>query len=95
MPKSDIYHELQTDPLKRRVWVHASDGSTVGRFDVRFGIDIHNTVTEQMEGKSQCLHCTHETPGKAEWAMFREHAQKHWGIDVPDDAVDLLTEKQA
>lgn len=85
-------HQLQTDPLKKRVWVHAPDGSTVGRFDVRFGIDIHNTVTDQMAGKPECLHCTHETPGTEEWSLFRAHANQHWGLDVPEDAVELLTE---
>jgi hypothetical protein len=85
-------HALQTDPIKRRVWVHAPDGSTVGRFDVRFGIDIHNTVTDQLSGKPECLHCTHETPGEGEWALFRDHAKANWNIDIPEDAVDLLPE---
>lgn len=83
-------HEFQLDPVKRRVWVHASDGSTVGRFDVRFGIDIHHTVTEQLAGKPECLHCTHETPGEGEWALFRAHAKTHWGLSIPEDAVQLL-----
>ena len=88
--KSTLWHELQTDPIKKRVWVHASDGSTVGRFDVRFGIDIHNTVTDQMKGKPECLHCTHDTPGVDEWALFRDHAKRHWGIDIPEDVVELM-----
>ncbi len=45
------------------VWVHVMDGSTVERFSKRFGLDVHTTVTEQIAGASQCLHCTHETPG--------------------------------
>lgn len=35
-----IEYEIQTDEPQRRVWVHASDGSTVARFDTRFGMDI-------------------------------------------------------
>ncbi|MHD0644441.1 hypothetical protein ACYPKM_02240 [Pseudomonas aeruginosa] len=54
------------------MWVHASDGSTVGRFSRRFGIDLHNTVSAQLNGASQCLHCTH-TPGtKEDWKTFRD-----------------------
>lgn len=79
----------QTDELKQRVWVHASDGSTVGRFSVRFGMDVHNTVTEQMAGRSECLDCRHSGSPAENWRLFRAYAQDLWGIDIPEDAIDL------
>ncbi|WP_158361681.1 hypothetical protein [Burkholderia pyrrocinia] len=30
------------------VWVTGHEGSGVGRFGKRFGIDVHQTVTEQL-----------------------------------------------
>lgn len=84
-----IEYEIQTDDLHRRVWVHASDGSTVARFDTRFGMDIHTTVSEQMAGASQCLHCTHSRPTQKDWKVFREKIHHHFGVLIPEDAVTL------
>lgn len=69
------------------VWVTGDDGSCVGRFSKRFGIDVHRTVTEQMAGADQCLHCTHEAAGRHEWAVFREAIRQHYGIEVPDNTI--------
>ncbi len=71
-----------------RVWVNAPDGSNVGRFSKRFGLDVHTTVTEQQEGASQCLYCTHEPAGEGEWHVFREKLLVLHGVDL---AADLLT----
>ncbi|MCQ8279836.1 hypothetical protein NFI95_15435 [Acetobacteraceae bacterium KSS8] len=68
----------------KTVWVHASDGSCVGRFS-RFGIDLHTTITEQMNGASECLDCTHEKPGLVEWRRFQRGTLDHYGIMVADD----------
>jgi hypothetical protein len=57
MPIMTTY-ELQLSDTRNAVWIHASDGSTVGRFG-RMGIDLHNTVTEQMAGMPECRLCTH------------------------------------
>lgn len=46
------------------VWINSADGSCIGRFSKRFGLDVHRTLTEQMAGGSQCLHCTHEPQGR-------------------------------
>ena len=64
------------------VWVHALDGSTVGRFSKRFGLDIHTTVTQQMEGAAQCLYCTHAPPTLNDWRTFCELIAQHYGIEV-------------
>lgn len=69
------------------VWVLALDGSTVGRFSKRFGLDVHTTVTEQLNGLSQCLNCTHEPAGLNEWHMFRESMKQYYEIEVPHDLI--------
>jgi hypothetical protein len=82
-------HELQLDELGHKLWVHAPDGSTVGRFNVRFGIDIRNTVTDQIAGAEECLFCTHTPPTRLEWELFKSRAFELWGVTVPDTAVDV------
>ena len=72
---------------RRTVWVNGSDGSCIGRFSKRFGLDVHKTSTEQVVGGSPCLHCTHEPAGPAEWDRFREQILFHYQIDVPADLV--------
>ncbi len=69
------------------VWVTAHDGSCVGRFSKRFGIDVHRTVEEQLAGADQCLHCTHQPAGEGEWKVFRTKVLQHHGIDVPANAI--------
>lgn len=71
------------------VWVHAIDGSTVGRFSKRFGLDIHTTVTQQMAGASQCLHCTHSPPGLNDWLKFCELMLHHHGIEVAPSLIRI------
>ena len=73
---------VQVSPDGKTVWVHALDGSTVGRFSKTFGMDCHTTVTEQLAGAGQCLHCTHEPPGPAEWDLFCDLMHQHYGITV-------------
>lgn len=80
---SDDDH-IQVSADRSTVWVHAVDGSTVGRFSRRFGMDVHTTVTAQLAGASQCLHCTHEPAGKVEWMEFCRLMREHHGIEVRD-----------
>lgn len=82
-------YEIQEDPAKQRIWVHASDGSTVARFDTRFGMDIHNSVTDQLAGASECLYCTHEKPTQSDWTLFREYAQKLWGVQIHENSIEI------
>lgn len=84
---TSVQYEVQIALSRDAVWIHASDGSTVGRFG-KMGVDLHNTVTEQMRGMPQCRLCTHGKPSKSEWAMFREKVLEWWGIDIPTDAFD-------
>lgn len=78
-------YELQISEQRDAVWIHASDGSTVGRFG-KLGVDLHNTVTEQLDGKPQCRLCTHGRPSQADWQLFREKAIEWWNVNVPHEA---------
>lgn len=80
-------YEIQEAATKDRLWIHGPDGSTVGRFGL-MGIDLHNSITEQLNGAPQCRLCT---PGPAtleHWELFREKAKEWWGVDVPVDAIN-------
>lgn len=82
-------YEIDVDVSRCRIWINYEDGSSVARFNTRTGIDIHNSITEQLSGKPQCLWCTHEKPSVNEWRSFREKVRDYYGIDLPDDAIDL------
>lgn len=86
-----MYYEIQVSLNNDTVWVHSSDGSTVGRFG-RFGIDIHNTVSEQMQGKSECRLCTHGRVSLPDWKLFIEKSLTFWGVVIPENSFnhDLL-----
>ena len=80
---------VQVSADRSTVWVHALDGSTVGRFSKRFGLDVHTTVTQQMEGSAQCLHCTHVQPSAEDWRKFCELMQQHYGIEVNPTLIQI------
>lgn len=77
---------LDIPDLKDRVWIHAPNGETVGRFG-KMGIDVHTTMKEQLAGASQCRYCTHGHVTRADWERFRRIAWMLWGVYVPQDAV--------
>lgn len=81
--------QIQVSSCGKTVWVHADDGSTVGRFSKTFGMDVHTTLTAQLGGAGQCLRCTHQAPTQAEWLEFCELMQKHYGIKVPTDLINI------
>lgn len=89
---SNISYEVELSQMRDVVWIHASDGSTTGRFG-KFGVDLHNTITEQLDGKPQCRLCTHGKVSRSDWKLFREKALEWWGVNIPDDAFNqkLLT----
>lgn len=89
LPDSLACELVQVSSDGRTVWVHAHDGSTVGRFSTVFGMDVHTTVSEQLQGASQCLYCTHTRPGQAEWQLFCQLMHRHYGISVPQSLVRL------
>lgn len=82
MIPSEYLDQVQVSADGSTVWVHALDGSTVGRFSKRFGLDVHATVTEQLAGASQCLHCTHTPPSPGDWSLFCSLMLQHHGVKV-------------
>ena len=87
-PNSDDLIQVSSDG--KTVWIHSpNDGSTVGRFSKIFGMDVHTTVSEQLQGAGQCLCCTHEPPTKYEWEHFVRLMHEHHGIIVPTDLIDF------
>ncbi|WP_081069221.1 hypothetical protein [Burkholderia diffusa] len=82
-------YSIEVSAAGDTVWVAGRDGSCVGRFSKRFGIDVHRPVVEQLAGADQCLHCTHQAAGAEEWRVFRGAIQMHHGIDVPVDAIEF------
>lgn len=81
--------QVQVSADRNTVWVHALDGSTVGRFSRRFGLDVHATVTQQLAGASQCLHCTHSPPSHGDWRLFCSLMLQHHGIAVDEGLMRL------
>ncbi len=76
-------HQVQVSADRSTVWVHSRrDGSTVGRFSKSFGMDIHTTVGQQMQGQPQCLHCTHQAATERDWRKFIELMHQHHQIVV-------------
>nr|WP_234288205.1 hypothetical protein [Pseudomonas fluorescens] len=84
--KLALEYWFETTPLRDRIWVQCSDASTVGRFSER-GIDLHNTITEQLAGSPECRLCTHGSTTVADWALFREKVLEWWGLAIPADAI--------
>jgi len=89
MPQIEYEDRVQVSADRRTVWVHADDGSTVGRFSKVFGMDVHTTVTEQLAGAGQCLRCTHKPPVQADWEEFCDLMQSRYGVTVDRAAVSF------
>lgn len=87
MDTNTAYYQIQLSALRDTVWIHCSDGSTVGRFG-KMGIDLHTSASEQRQGASQCRLCTHGKPTASDWQLFRDKALEWWGVQVPADAFD-------
>jgi hypothetical protein len=71
------------------VWVNGADGASIGRFSKQFGMDVHRTSAEQLEGMGQCLACTHERAGAAEWDAFRSKMLEHHGVALKRNLVSF------
>ncbi|MEX3555094.1 MAG: hypothetical protein VB131_00160 [Burkholderia gladioli] len=82
-------HEIDVSAAGDTVWVTGNDGSCVGRFSKRFGIDVHRTVADMRAGADQCLYCTHEPAGMEAWDAFWAAIAKHHGIVVPEDLISF------
>lgn len=68
----------------RTVWVNAADGSNIARFG-RYGIDVHTSITAQIDGAPQCLACTHGLTHLADWRRFQALVKHHYNVKVADD----------
>lgn len=87
MSPGEREHQVQVSEDGRTVWVHTDDGSTVGRFSKVFGMDVHRTVPQQLAGEGECLRCTHQPPGPAEWQEFCDLMLQHYQITVDRSAI--------
>ncbi len=77
------------------VWVHSNvDGSTVGRFSKQFGLDVHRTVSDQLAGASQCLHCTHHPANAEDWELFCQLIYEHFGIEIARELIGFPDAQQ-
>lgn len=81
--------DIQVSLDRSTVWVHYADGSTIGRFSKKWGIDVHRTVTEQIAGASQCLSCTHDAPTAAQWEEFCALMEQHYAIPISRDLISF------
>lgn len=84
-----LEYEVQYSVNKEKLWVHCSTGETVGRYDTRFGMDIHTTVKEQCEGASQCLHCTHGKSSPEEFDLFCNEALRLWNVKIDKSQIEF------
>lgn len=83
-----IHNEVEVSPRGDTVWVNSGDdGSCIGRFSKRFGIDVHRTGTEQMAGKGECIHCTHAPAGQADWEVFCDMMLRHHATFIPRNLI--------
>ncbi|MFT6347040.1 MAG: hypothetical protein ACJAYB_000021 [Psychromonas sp.] len=80
-------YEIQTSANRDTVWIHCDDGSTVGRFS-KYGIDLHNSISDQMAGAPECRFCTHGAVNEKDWAMFIKKAFEFWGVVVDASSFD-------
>ncbi|UUA75151.1 hypothetical protein [Cellvibrio sp. QJXJ] len=81
--------EVCSDGLGCRIWINADDGSAVARFNTRTGVDVHNTVTDQLRGAHECLWCTHGKPDRETWNQFVVKIDELFGIRFAIDAVKI------
>lgn len=66
----------------RTVWVNDAEGN-IGRFGP-FGIDVHQTISEQIATGSECLACTVGPTSLKDWRQFQALMQHHYGVTVAD-----------
>lgn len=86
MPAGKHTYAVQVADDRRTLWIHCTDGSTVARFSL-FGIDLHNTITDQLAGAPQCRLCTHGTPTPEQWQLFREKALEWFGLQLDPELI--------
>ena len=83
-------YEVQYSVNREKLWVHCSTGETVARYDIRFGMDIHTTIQEQMDGAGQCLMCTHGKSNPEEFGRFCDKINELWGVEIDKTQISFL-----
>ena len=78
-------YDIQISSTYDTVWIYFYDGSTIGRFSKRFGIDIHTTVKEQIKTGKECIYCTHKPCDQADWEQFCLMIKEIYNIDIPNN----------
>lgn len=79
---------IQLDAGHGTVWIHAQDGTCVGRFDREMGMDVDVTVVAQLPAYAHLLHGGSDVfDPKDEWATFRSLMQRHYGVVIPPDLI--------
>lgn len=82
-------HEVVVSGDGATVWVNGPDGSCIGRFSKRFGIDVHHTGTRQAEEGAECIYCTHAPAGQTEWDTFRAKMLEAHAVELDPQVVDF------
>jgi len=80
-------YEVQYSENIEKLWIHCSTGETVARYDTRFGMDIHTTIQEQLDGKGQCLMCTHGKSNPKEFEQFCIKVKDLWGVIIDKNKI--------
>ena len=83
-------HQIEVNEAGNTVWVNSGiDGSCIGRFSKKYGMDVHKTGTQQLAGEGECIHCTHEPAGKEEWHLFIQLMLKHYDVVIPSSLLEF------
>lgn len=86
-------YQIQYSDCKQKLWVHKNTGETVARFDVRFGMDIHNSIELQEKGAPQCLHCTHQAASADDFNVFCEKVYQIFRVKIDKSLIALSNAK--
>ena len=77
-------HEIAWDG--RTVWVNScKDGSAIGRFSARGGVDVHQTLQNQVDTGTECLDCC-PLGGEEGWHRFCASMLKYHDVVIPEEA---------
>lgn len=87
--------EVIGNQRKDTVWVNGSDGACWARFSIKFGMDVHKSLANQMDGESECLACTHEPASEQTWHDFIALVAQHHGVTVPVDLIEFPSKSRA
>jgi len=81
-----MLYEVLTSASGDTIWVN-SPSECLGRFDKRFGSDVHATQEHVREGMPLCLYCTHKQATRDDWLWFLYYMHLFHGITIPEDTL--------